>query len=90
MNTVSIKAEQIHTITYNRKPVMIATKLDNSREHIALYWKVGDKDTELFILRARYVKKHGLIKAVEAAVKANKIKKDVLFYMRRLQSTLGA
>lgn len=90
MAALTIKPSQVYTIEYRKSPVMLALNLSVCREFTALYWKVGDKDTEMFILRSRYIKKHGLIAAIEAAVSAGKMPKDVLFYVRRLQSTLGA
>lgn len=90
MSTVSIKASQVYTIEYRKQTVMLATKLSDNKEYTALLWKVGNKETSMFVLRTRYIVKHGLVKAVEAAVNAGKIPRDVQYFLRRLQSTLGS
>ena len=89
MANVSIKVDNAYSIEYRKQTVQLATKMDASRFHTMLLWKVGERETEAFVLRTKYIKKHGLLKAVEAAVNADKMPKDVLFYLRRLQETIG-
>lgn len=88
MTTIAIKPSAIYNIKYNRKCVSLATQLSTNREYLAIYWRVAEGEVNQFIVRSRYVKKHGLLATINAGVDKGKAPKQLLYYFTRLQREL--